>query len=247
MNFWVIISNLGDVASMTPVTAGIAIFLMYRRAWRLAIWWLALFMFSSFLVLVSKAAFIGWGIGHQGLDFTGLSGHATRAMAIFPVIGYLMAKNYPESTYLKRYLPLILFTLLGTIISVSRYLLFFHSWSEIIAGWLLGASVSGCFIVLLRQYKHLSLTAEMRLIALIPLLFISNIEPTPTQLWIVNFSLYLSGHEQPYDRKHWRLSTMDTAHGIAATYEPSYAKGAYTRVPDDKKISSLTNNENNFK
>jgi hypothetical protein len=136
---------------------------------------------------------------------------------------------------------------LGTIISVSRYLLLFHSLSEIITGWLFGASLSGYFIVLLRRYQHLSISAEMRLIALIPLFFITNIEPTPTQLWIVNFSLYLSGHEHPYDRKHWHISTLDMTHGIASTDEPPYANGVRTPTPDNKKIFIINQYTNNFK
>jgi hypothetical protein len=158
------------------------------------------------LVLISKIAFIGWGIGNQALDFTGFSGHAMRAMAIFPVLGYLLTNK--KNTSMQR---IFIFIGVGIAVTVgiSRHTLHMHSWSEIFFGWMLGATISYCFILSLQQRRHISLYSPLLIIALVPVLLVPYIEPTPTQHWLTRFSLYLSGHDQPFTRERWEIDAAN--------------------------------------
>lgn len=208
MNYLATISNLGDIAATAPVAACIALFFIMQRAWQLAIWWIILFFCGLILVVASKLAFVGWGIGYQALNFTGFSGHAMRAMAIFPVLGYLVAKNNPRTAQITM---LIVSACAGTIIGISRLLLHVHSWSEVIAGWILGTVVSFLFILILRNWNHSSVYPPMIVIAVaafMPFVITPRFTPTPTQDWIIALSLYLSGRDQPFTRDDWRFSPL---------------------------------------
>jgi membrane-associated phospholipid phosphatase len=218
MTYWMTVGSLGDIAATMPIAFGIVAILSIRRAWRLAAWWILLFFFGLALVVISKIAFIGWGIGNQALDFTGFSGHATRAMAIFPVLGYLLTKKSNSS------MQGIFFAVgvaAAIIVGISRHRLHMHSWSEIYFGWMVGATISYCFILMLRQWKHISLYSPVLMIALIPILVIPYIEPTPTQHWLIQFSLYLSGHDQPFTRERWEIDAAN--HGRKLKENPKEA------------------------
>lgn len=206
MSYWAAISNLGDIAITAPLAAGIAVFFAIGRAWRPALWWSIFFVFGLMLVLVSKVAFIGWGIGNQALDFTGFSGHAMRAMAIFPVLGYLLAKKIPASGGI-RFMALLIFLGMAVIVGVSRFILHVHSWSEVFSGWIIGATLSFYFIFLVRHWTSFSVFPVLIMVMITPLLITPYIEPTPTQAWVTDLSLYLSGHEQPFIRDDWNFST----------------------------------------
>src|SRR5690242_12235967 len=102
---------------MLPAAALCVLSLMLGRAWRLALWWCLLLILGCTMVAASKIAFIGWGIGIQSLDFTGLSGHAMRATAIAPVFLYLISPKAPAPVRLAAVLAGIGF---GLLIGVSR-------------------------------------------------------------------------------------------------------------------------------
>jgi len=82
--------------------------------------------------LTSKLAFLGLGIGLTSPQFTGFSGHAAFSAAVWPV---LFATATPRRPCLAAASGLIL----AALIAASRPPLHTHSWTEVIAGWLLGA------------------------------------------------------------------------------------------------------------
>lgn len=203
MSFWQTISKLGDITVTSLFAFGIFALFALQHAWKMALRWILLFSVGTMAVIVSKIAFIGWGIGNQELDFTGFSGHAMRAMTIFPVLGYISVQ---QNTFFTKTITIISCVVLGTIVGVSRLLLNFHSWSEIVMGSILGLSLSFCFIYLLRSYRGNYFPLPIILSGLLPLLVLLHSDPTPTQRWIVGFSLYISGHEQPFVREGWQFS-----------------------------------------
>src|SRR5690606_16724813 len=87
------ITFMGDSIVTLPIAAAIAIWLLAAGAWRAALAWCVMFGTSLTLVAATKIAFIGWGIGIPGLDFTGISGHAMRACAVLPVAAFLLLRN----------------------------------------------------------------------------------------------------------------------------------------------------------
>jgi hypothetical protein len=92
---------------------------------------------------------------------------------------------------------------------VSRVLLHAHSVSEVVAGCALGAAVAVAF-------ARLAWRAEAGRIAPAPVaasLAVVAITlhgiPVPTQQWITQIALELSGHERPFVRARWKAGHYD--------------------------------------
>lgn len=202
---WTSITSLGSFSVMAPAAAAITAWLVLGRAWRLVAWWCALFIGGMALVVATKIAFIGWGMGIRSLDFTGFSGHVMRATAVAPVLLYLILQSAPR---LLRNMGVLVGLAFGVIIAVSRVEVHAHSVSEIIAGWVLGASVSLGFIWIMSQTRKVELHPWFITLSLLALLLTPYAEPTPTQRWITNAALNLSGHDRPYIRVTWRLAPV---------------------------------------
>ena len=83
---WSGITHFGDVAITSLIALAIAAWLLAEDEKRLALWWSVLFGAGLGVVVATKMAFIGWGIGIRSLDFTGFSGHTMRSAAVMPVL-----------------------------------------------------------------------------------------------------------------------------------------------------------------
>jgi membrane-associated phospholipid phosphatase len=150
------------------------------------------------LVVATKIAFIGWGIGIRPLDFTGASGHAMRAMAIAPVMAYLLLQKAPSRVRLSGVLA---GTAFGIVIGISRVVVHAHSVSEVVAGWLLGGLVSLSFIQLSGSLQKCLFNPTRIALGMAALLaFALFAKPAPTQRWLTEASLYLSGRDKPFVR-----------------------------------------------
>ena len=202
MILWMKITSFGGITVMAPAAAVIAAWLIIQGAWRMALWWCLLFIAGMGLVIATKLAFIGWGIGIRSLDLTGFSGHAMRATTVFPVMLYLMLQ---KSAPIVRAGGILLGIALGAAIGISRLALQVHSVSEVVAGCALGAIVSFGFIWLAGALQKAALNRWLLVFSLVPLLAASEVEPAPTQHWLTEAALYLSGHDKPFTRADWKL------------------------------------------
>lgn len=206
MNSWHAITLFGDTNATMPLAAGIFLWLAAARAWRMAGWWLLLFGGGLALVAATKIAFIGWGIGIRSLDFTGISGHAMRAMAVFPVLGYLLVSGR---------MPAARAGTIGAgfaaagLICVSRVAVHAHSASEAVAGALLGAAVAFGFFRIARSMRAPSAHRWIIGLSLLAMLFASRAAPAPTERWITAVALYVSGHDEPFRREEWLRSERE--------------------------------------
>jgi membrane-associated phospholipid phosphatase len=194
---WQHITLLGESLLTLPAAAAIIVLLLVGRAWRMAFWWALLFGAGMVVVIVTKIAFIGWGIGSQLFDFTGASGHATRATALYPVIFYLLLKEAPARV---RHTGIAAGLALGVLVAISRVVLRDHSVSEVVAGCLLGAAIGLGFMWLARPLPKPSLRRWLPALGLVVLLPTTQAEPAPTADWMNAMALYLSGHERPHVR-----------------------------------------------
>lgn len=86
MHFWHVLTRLGEAQILLPLAllAGLAL-MRTAQARPQAVRWLSLLLAAAFVTTLSKVAFIGWGIGWRAFDFTGVSGHAMFAAAVYPV------------------------------------------------------------------------------------------------------------------------------------------------------------------
>lgn len=197
---WIAITNFGSSALLLPFATAIAVCLAAGRAWRMALLWLGVFLAGVTLVIVSKALFIGWGIGAHAIDFTGVSGHAMLSAAIFPTAVYLVL--YRRSLSVRMWCS-IGAGLIALAVAVSRVVLNAHSISEAVAGVMLGFLVSVSFIVLSRRYPDPHLSGRSLLLVFGLLFVLLYGQRLPTQHWIRDAAMSLAGHHRPFIREVW--------------------------------------------
>ncbi|WP_226806654.1 phosphatase PAP2 family protein [Candidatus Vallotia cooleyia] len=189
---------------MLPVAAAIALWLIVGRTWRSAIAWSGLLMIGIALVIVTKIAFLGWGVGIRSLDFTGISGHSMLATAVLPAAVFLGTRSVPV---VLRLTMLIVGLVASAIISVSRLAVDAHSVSEVIAGFALGAAVSLGWIIWAAPNK-LNVTAPVSrwlvAVSLIGLTISLHGYHARTHRWVTQIAVYLSGHDRPFVRARWK-------------------------------------------
>lgn len=195
---WHTITFVGDSLITLPAALAIVLWLATAGAWRQAMNWCVLFGLGSFVVLASKIAFIGWGIGLPGLDFTGVSGHAMRACSVIPVLAWLLLHNASPAA---RRTGVALAMVLGVLVSISRLVLHYHSMSEVVTGIGLGTLVAIAFVRRSQGCPSLRLQRWVVGLTILGLIPSTYAEPAPTQKWMTSVALYLSGHDRPYVRK----------------------------------------------
>lgn len=133
--FWTTVTHLGNSALLLPAALVLALWLVRTRHAPLALAWALSFGSAVLLVLATKLAFMGWGIGSAALDFTGISGHATVATAVFTMGAWLAVADRSRRLQV---LGIAAGLLVGLLVSVSRVVLKAHSVSEVVAGFALG-------------------------------------------------------------------------------------------------------------
>jgi membrane-associated phospholipid phosphatase len=199
---WTDITTYGDVTITSLAAAAIAVWLFVEDEKRLAFWWSVLFAGAMGIVIATKMAFIGWGIGIRAIDFAGFSGHAMRAAAVLPVLLYLILQR---TRFIMRAGGVVFGFACAAMIGVSRVVLHTHSISEVVAGLLLGAAVSLTFVHIahtsLSKHVFKPLRIALSLLALLPAPYV---HPAPTQQWLTELTLYFTGHDHPHPRTDWR-------------------------------------------
>lgn len=204
--FWAFVTRLGEAQILLPAALA-ALFWLARRAdgRLLAAWWLALLSVAVALTTASKVAFIGFGLGIPVLNFTGISGHAMFAAAVYPL---LLGTLTPPVASRARWLALAVGAGLALLVGVSRAVIGVHSGSEVIAGLAVGGAVSGIALGL-AQLPHtkigLAIPVGLALwLALTPM----HAPASRTHDWVTQLSLKVSGRATPYTRpqmlREWR-------------------------------------------
>jgi hypothetical protein len=207
MNDWTDLTRFGDITITTLLATAIAAWLFAEDEKRLSLWWTLLYGGAMGVVIATKMAFIGWGIGIRALDFAGFSGHAMRAAAVMPVLCYLILQR---ARFPLRAAGVAFGLLFAALVGCSRLALHAHSVSEVVAGWLLGAAVSLVFVQLavrlLNGHVFKPLRVTLILMALLPAPYVY---PAPTQQWLTDLTLYVTGHEQPFPRIRWKSQAQE--------------------------------------
>lgn len=193
MIFWAAFTKLADSNFTMPVAALLAVWLAGARAWKPFFLWCFLFGAGIVLVVATKIAHIGWGVGLAALDFTGISGHAMRATAIAPA---LMAVLLQKHTRQIQQLGLLAGIVFGIAIGISRLAVQVHSMSEVVSGCLLGGIVGLGFAYLIRN-SQIVFQRKLLVLGLIALLPVLSLKPAPTESWMENVAYYLAGKERP--------------------------------------------------
>lgn len=200
MMWWHGLSLVGSLAVTGPIGVAIALWLVAGRSWHLTAAWCALFGAGMALVVATKVAFMGWGVGVEAVAFAGFSGHAMRAAAVFPVASYLLVRTRMLAW---RSVAVAAGVLLAVLIAVSRVYVEAHSVSESVTGCILGLLVACSFIWYASVSQHMVLSRWLLLMCLPIVLIAPRVEPVPAERWIAQLAMHLSGHDQAYTRAIW--------------------------------------------
>ncbi len=197
MTSWNLITDFGDSAVMLPAAVTIALWLFAGGAWRSMILWLGAFGLGATLVVATKIAFLGWGIGSPALNFTGISGHTMLATAVTLTAIHLLSRGARRSYRL----ALMAVGLAGALaVGISRLALDAHSVSEVCAGLLIGGLVAGGFALTSRRLRAPDLAPGVMIATLALVCLAMHGHQAGAQGLIERVSLYLSGHGEAYTR-----------------------------------------------
>lgn len=201
--WWHALSVAGSLAVTGPIGVAIAVWLIAGKSWRLTLTWTLLFGVGMALVVITKMAFVGWGIGVESVEFAGFSGHAMRAAAVYPVACFLAFRSSSKNV---RYLATAAGVVFAILISISRVPMMAHSVSESSTGTLLGLAIAAVFIWYASSEHHWALSRMLVILCLPIVLIAPRVEPVPAEQWITEAALYLSGRDEPYTRAMWHQS-----------------------------------------
>lgn len=202
-SWWSALSALGGIEVTGPLGIAIAVWLLAGRSWRLSLAWCLLYGAGMALVVVTKLAYMGWGIGIPELKFAGLSGHAMRACAVFPVAFYVAVRHKGPAT---AYGALAAGVALAVLVSISRVPVLAHSWSEVLLGGAVGLAVAAAFIRHARS-EHPTVAGRLLLVLCMPvLLVLPSHEPVRTERMLKQVAVALSGRSVAVERA-WRLDS----------------------------------------
>lgn len=167
LQLWMHVTALGDSAVTLPCIGLIALWLLLSASTRGLAWhWMLLVAGVGAAVAASKLAFMMWGVGLSGLDFTGLSGHAAMSALVWPALLGLLAGR---GGWVWRLCGTGLGVLLAAAVAWSRVILHAHSVSEVVLGFALGAAFA---LWLLWRHGREWRLAWSPLLALLPLLLV---------------------------------------------------------------------------
>jgi len=196
--FWGVVTRLGESGIVLPVVLVVAIGLGWsaRRAER-ALSLLLPVALAAIVVTATKIAFMGFGWGIARLDFTGMSGHAMLAAALYPVLVVV----FTPATGPRRAAATWLAAAVVVLVAVSRVALETHSASEVLGGGAVGALAAAVVIRAIRRAGGTRLSPAWLAPALV---WLPLTLPAPPVMashdWITGLALTLSGRDHPYVR-----------------------------------------------
>jgi hypothetical protein len=203
LNLWNSITNLGGAGLTFPLAAAIALWLVAGYSWRMAASWVALLGAAIGLVMLTKIAFLGWGVGVRSYDFTGLSGHAMMSTSVYPVAFFLMLQGVRAPL---RAAGVALGLIVGVVVAFSRVVLDAHSPSEAVTGTLVGALTALVFVRYWWDARSGGISTAVVALSLAAITFALHNVRVPTHRWVTDIALTVSGHDQPFVRARWKTN-----------------------------------------
>lgn len=200
MNGWQLITHFGESAFLLPCACFLYAWMRWHGATGVARQWMLAFTATALVVLASKLAFMGWGIGSASLNFTGFSGHAMMAASILPLACYIAMPDRRPGLGLLAALGGVLMALA---VGVSRLALQAHSLSEVASGLTLGFLVSLPIVV-----RHGVPRSPRTMLAMCAMLAALIVLPTgglagATDVMVQELAMFLSGRDHLYHRGEW--------------------------------------------
>ena len=157
LRWFAAITHLGDTAVLTALTLAVGALLWVRRHRLLATGWLVAMAGNAVLTRVLKGVFERVRPEHvhglaQGEGFSFPSGHSSAAMVAYAMLAYLCTRLLPRAWHLPAAAGAgaLVFTT-----GWSRVVLHVHYASDVLAGWLLGATWMVCTVLVVESITRL--------------------------------------------------------------------------------------------
>jgi hypothetical protein len=197
---WYAVTRLGEAQLLLPAALLASGWLTWRLgAGATAKSWLSRLAMAIALTTISKLAFIGWGLGIASLDFTGFSGHAMFAAAVYPMLARMGSANVSPAMQRSAVALGVVFAM---VIAYSRVEVRAHSVSEVIAGSMLGLFVS------IQAMKHHPIP-PVKAAPWVPIMLLLGLAAMPwkappslSHQLVTQVALTLSQRPYPYTRAH---------------------------------------------
>jgi membrane-associated phospholipid phosphatase len=200
MLWWFHLSALGGLNVTALLAVGVAAWLVAARCWRLALVWCLVFGGAMLVAAASQMAFIGWGIGIRALSFTGFSGHAARAGAVFPVALFLLVVRQRRR---RRVAAVGVGGRLAAAVARARVQVGAHAPSEALSGCMLGLGAAALFLARARAAQDCS-PRPLLLGLLAATILLPRADPAYSHQWLTAAALALSGRDRVYLRNDWQ-------------------------------------------
>jgi membrane-associated phospholipid phosphatase len=203
---WHFITRLGEAQYLLPAALWSCLALLRHDSTRsLAYRWLQTLLAATILTTASKIAFIGWGLGIAQWNFTGVSGHAMFASAVFPLLVATLTSRLPPGW---QKMAVVFSFALVIAIGISRLMVGAHSVSEVLAGLLLGSAASA-FAMAHVGLPRATLNFYVPLVVVVWLVVAPLQAPQyQTHSLVTRLALLLSGHEKPYTRSEMMRKSL---------------------------------------
>jgi membrane-associated phospholipid phosphatase len=202
------VTHLGNSVLMLSSAFVLGVWFALGSAWRVSLKWAWAVGVAVLLVLATKVAFFGWGVGIALIDFTGISGHAMLATAVLPALAAAMTVRL--SLQMGAVAVGIAFVV-AIAVGLTRIELGAHSLSEVLLGWGVGLVVAVLVLRALYAARHV-FSAESRFLLSPWPLVVANamllIATAPrggragleTHGLVIQLALWVSGRAEPFTR-----------------------------------------------
>ncbi|TCS64096.1 bifunctional DedA family/phosphatase PAP2 family protein [Varunaivibrio sulfuroxidans] len=164
----IVFSALGERAVIIPVVLGILAWMVWRRAWRDALYWLAAAGFGALMVTALK---IGFAIPRPTPLYSGSSAYAfpsAHTAMVTVVYGFAAVLSAPLRTPKWRWAPYALAMLIIVAVAFSRLYLGAHWLSDVIGGMGLGGAWVALLTIARRRHgEHTPRLKGLGVLALI--------------------------------------------------------------------------------
>lgn len=197
------LSQLGDAAVTVPVIAAVLLWLLWKRAWRAAGYWLAAAAFGAVLTVALKAGFtlprpVSLYEGARGFGFP--SGHAAMSLVVF---GFLAVLAGRELSARARVAVFSAAAVLVSLIAVSRLYLGAHWVSDVGGGLAFGAAWVALLSIAYVRHPAPTVSAR-RLLGVAAIAFIAGATIQSLHQYTADVARYAPRHErQAIARQDW--------------------------------------------
>lgn len=193
------VTHMGNSVLLLSSALVLAVWFGLGAAWPVCLRWALAIGLGVLLVLASKVAFFGWGVGIEQFDFTGISGHAMLATAGLPAIAASM-------TVRTGMVAVNLAFAVAVLVGLTRIELGTHSLFEVLSGWVVGLLVAMVVVPAIRTGR----AARSFRMSPWPLLAANILLVGATALrggrgpethgLVIEIALWASGRSEPFSR-----------------------------------------------